>query len=444
MKDDNTQTLRFMPHWTEILKIRRFLPAAAGLLSCAGSLLRGRFGAAAFCIPAAGFAVTLLMLLDAERKRRKTFFEIRGGVLLYLSPSREKRLGRERTERVQTGGGFFTGLLGGTRLRIDSDASRAAWLSVRVSRKNADAIAGRILHPGEETGRIVPGRYSAAVFAFTSQRSTLLLIASAFFTLFAGDGLLFLFPGACLTAAALTDMLLCAVRFRRLSLSRCRSGWMVTGGRMGRRKTFLPDRAVAGAVIHRSPVAVLCGFGSIGLLTRAGRYVPCACRVSRDELRNSAMKLVGVQDDFCARLSETDAVRRTYASGMLPALFAVLLSGYFALCAESVPSRFFACCAGCLMTAAAVRCLAGLACAADFGLYVSPSAFFAGGMKGVCAECCILRRGTVAGLRVSSGLFRRMNGLCSAVPFPSGRRSGVKCRCVSFGALNGFAARFSG
>ncbi len=442
--DDRMRTFRFSPHWTEILKPRVLIPAGAGVCVNAFLLLRGRFGKAEILMISVFLSVSLWTLLSAEIHRRRTIIEIRGEALTCLSPSCEKTLKRQGIDRVEIHGTSVGRILGGVRLRIYSDASSGAWLSVSVSRKRVNEMIGHMIPLGEETGKTVPGRHSAAIYAVTSERTTLLLLASAFFTLSARDSIALNAAGAFLSAAAVMNLLAAFARFRRLSLSRRSRGFIISSGFWGMKRIYLPENAVAGAVIRRSPAAVLCGFGALWMLTYGGALIPCACRVNDGEGVHSAMKLIGAENGYSAKLSDIDAIRKKYASSIIPAVFGVFLSAYFALGAESVPSRFFACLAGAFLTSTAVRGLVGFRCADSFGLNVSPSAIFAGGMKGCSAEYYIFRRGCLAGVRIRSSLFERMNRLCCAIPFTSCGRRGVKCSCVLYGAVNGFTARFCG
>ena len=160
--DDRMRTFRFSPHWTEILKLRVLIPAGAGVCVDAFLLLRGRFGKAEILMISVFLSVSLWTLLSAENRRRRTIIEIRGEVLTCLSPSCEKKLKRQGIDRVEIRGTSVGRILGGVKLRIYSDASSRARLSVSVSRKRVNEIIGHMIPLGEETGKTVPGRHSAA------------------------------------------------------------------------------------------------------------------------------------------------------------------------------------------------------------------------------------------------------------------------------------------
>ena len=286
-----------------------------------------------------------------------------------------------------------------------------------------DEAAGKIMPLGETTGGIVPGGHSALIFALTSERTTLLLVASAFFTVSSGGSSLINALGLTCTAAAALHVLFSAAACRRLSLSRRQNGFVVTAG-FGGGKT------------------ALCGFGSVSLITVGGALIPCACRVNDAGLFQSALKLLGAEASPCSVLSGTESVRKTDAYRTIPASFAAFLSVYFSLCGSGGFFRLFACLSGTLMSAVTLRCIVGFLCGGDLGMKVSPSVVLAGGMNGCCPEYFLIRRGNVSEIRISSGILRRMNGLCSARAVASGKRRSVRCRCVSYGALNGFASRF--
>lgn len=436
--------VRFTPHWTDILHFRTFIPAVLGTVFAFVRTINGKFGTTGVILSALFFSITLAILLFSEIRRRRTTYEITGGLLKAATPSRQAALRLQNTERVEIGGTWVMKLFGGARLKVYSDASRKAWLSVRVSKKHAKAIAKQIVPLGEETGRMISVGHSSAVYAITTQRTTLLLIASAFFTISARNSIWLNTFSACLLAAATTDMLYTAVHYRGLSLLRFHNGFRVTEGFFGSKESFLPDSAIAGAVIRRSPAALLCGFGSLGLITSGGNVILCACRINCDDTISIAMKLIGTQDNFSARLSDTAAIRKQYAFEIIPTLFFLFLSAYFAVSLENPAARFFACLAGTFTISAAISCIVGFSFAGCFGLKISPSVVFAGGMYGCNVDDYYYRRNCISGVRVSSGVFRRMNGLCSAQPFTGNGRHGVKCRCVSYGAVNGFAARFCG
>lgn len=433
---------RFTPHWTDILRIRILIPAATGLFFAAFSLMTGKFSTAAIVISSALAGASLLMLLQSEIRRRRTAIEVRDGLLRYVSPSCEKTLAIRHIDRVETGGLWGVSLPGAVRLTVYSQACGRAWLSVRLHRMRLDEAAGKIMPLGETTGGIVPGGHSALIFALTSERTTLLLVASAFFTVSSGGSSLINALGLTCTAAAALHVLFSAAACRRLSLSRRQNGFVVTAGFGGGKKTVLHGDAVSGAVIRRSPVAALCGFGSVSLITVGGALIPCACRVNDAGLFQSALKLLGAEASPCSVLSGTESVRKTDAYRTIPASFAAFLSVYFSLCGSGGFFRLFACLSGTLMSAVTLRCIVGFLCGGDLGMKVSPSVVLAGGMNGCCPEYFLIRRGNVSEIRISSGILRRMNGLCSARAVASGKKRSVRCRCVSYGALNGFASRF--
>lgn len=444
LNEEYTDAFRFHPHWTDSVKVRSLIPAAVGMIFAAESLLHGRLDINRILIITILFIAALLQQLFSEIRRRKTSLEIRDCVLKFVSPDKEKTLVFQNTERVEIHEKKFIRILGGTTLRIYSGNSRGAWINVKVSNRDAENIALRIIPLGNETGRVIQARHSALIFAVTSQRITLLLTFSVFFTLFSGKSIPLNSVGFTLTATALADMTISYFRFRGLSLSRCRNGFLIRKEFFGIMRIFLPEEYVAGEVVQCSPLAELCGFGSLSLITSCGKVIRFACRVRREDLWNSATRVLESAGVFCTKLSDNDKIRKRYASALFPATILVILSAYFAYTAEEMLARFILCCSGSILTALSLRYLTGFLCSDRFGLNLSPSSFFAGGMKGLCAEFYILRRGSVAGFCVKSSLFQRMNGLSSAVPCISGGGPVIKCNCVSYGALNGLTARLSG
>ena len=447
-EEEHRPSVSFKPHWTEILKPSCLLPIACAGIIAVFFFMRGKTGMTQMLILASVSAIALMTVLFAEKKRRYTSVEITGGLLKIKLPSGEKTLRLEMAERVEIRNTPVFPLLGSVRLKVYSDASRKAWLSVRIDKRQAGAIVDAVAGLGAETGRILPGRHSGAVYAITSERTTWLLIATAFFTLFLGKyvgknvGLHLL--AALPLALAAADMICSAAYCQRLSLTRHACGIQVTAGFLGGRRIFRPDGSMVGVAATCSPAGLLCGRGSLRLITSGGARLLCACSVRNDELTGTALRLIKANKSHGSSFSDGDALRRKYTFQMIASLFAAFLAALLALRTENPNVCVFACAAGTIMTAAAIRSLAGMRCAGSFGLKISPSAVCAGGTAGCSAAYCCYKRDCIAGVRISSAIFRRMNDLCSAAPFPKGGRAGVKCTCVYYGAVNGLASRFCG
>lgn len=439
---DVSSTVRFTPHWTQSFPPHILLPAAVSAVSAAILLIRGEWDTGGMIVFACVFALSPVMALWAEVRRRRTVCEIRGGLVIYRTPSIEKKLRLDRAERTEIRVSPFSRLTGCVKLTLYPDFSRRAWLSVRIPRQSAAAVIDTTAPIGTEIGRIHPGRHSSAIFAVTSDQSALLLITSAYFTLFA-KGSRGINALALLTlAAAIIHMLLSFAKHRRLLLSRHQNGCRVTTGFLGGKSIFIPDRAAVGAVVRYSHAGTICGFGSVSLISSGGTEILVACHVGQSEGKDMAFRLLRTAGGTNALLSQPETLKKDASAALAASLFAALIAAFVCIRSESDVVRTLSCVCGAFMFGTAMRCLAGLTNADRSGLRISPSVLCAGGVSVRGSEYCFLRRECVAGMRISSRLLRRMNGLCSAVVFAKGGIRSVKCRCVPVLALDGLVNRF--
>ena len=443
--NERAEAVRFTPHGTDVLRLRRFLPSAAGALCAFVWLMQGRdlpAGAYLLYTAASLLALTLVLLPAAEIRRRHTSCEMDGGCLTFRSPTGEKKLRLDCVVRVEIRRSAIRRLFGCAELNIYSDTTHRVWASVVLPEQTAESVMKAAVFPGKETGRIIPGRHSAAVCALTSGRATLLLMFSGWFTLLSRESRLMNVAAFLLLAAALFDMLHTGIRWGHISFVRMQEGCRVTAGLFGGRDIYIPERAITGAVFRQSPLGVLCGFGSMVLLTSDGGEIPVACRVREDGAVYDALRLIRAEGKAGRDLSQPDELRRKNIVSLVVSLFAAFLAGMAALRSDDPLIRTVLCGSAGACTVAALRSLVGMSCAGSLGLRVSPSAVYFGGMSGCSAVRIFLLLRQIAGVRVKSGLFMRMNGLCSAQPYAKGKGKGTPCSCVSYGALNGLVSRF--
>ena len=446
MKDRRDSALHFSPHWTETCKAANFIPAAAGGVFLTGRIVDGVFSPMEISVAAAGVMLSLFMLLLSGRMRRQTRLEI-GSCIRLRNDRGEKVLMYDGLEYVEICGSAVARALGGVRVRLYSDSRRKAWLSVMLAKESAETlrrcIAEKYQTTDEDTiGKIMPGRHSAAAYAITSERTVLLLIASAQFTLLGGKSPVIFVIGSSLLIAAVLNIVFTAAHTRGLSLIHTRGGYDVSLGFFGGKRLFLPENSVVGTAVHCGPASAVCGAGTVWLICRSGRRIPCVRWLSSEEAVKTALRLIDKEAGVGRGMNDTDTLRGNYSRQLAAALFCSFLCGLWALRAHSETVRFVACVCGIVMNAAVLRGCVGLKYAAKLGLQISPSAVCAGGSVMCGAEHDCIKRDCIAGLRINSTVFQRMNNLCSARLFTKGRGAGVWCRCVSYSALNGFAGRF--
>ncbi len=434
--------IRLTPHWSDVFHLRYLVPAAVGVVLAAVAAIRGESVRGGLSAAAILLAITLLLLLVVEKKRRSASVELSGEWLFYSFGRSRRKLRLNGEERVEICRSPLLRLLGCVEMKVYSGVTKREWLSVRLPEKAAKAAVRAMVPCGAVTGRILPGRHSAAVCALTSERPVLLLIFSAYFTLFSGENRMMNDVSVLLLASATCEFLRCFAKHRGLSLIRMENGCLVTSGTWKSREIYIPEKGIAGAWFRRSPAHVLCGFGCLSLITSGGTEIPVACRVRGDEGREAALRLIGAQDRTCVELYQPDSLRKQYAALFAATVFAAFVSTLLAFRHNDAGSRALLCTAAAFHTAAALRGLVGMRCAGGFGLRLSASAVFSGGMRGCTAWQSFIRREHIAGIRVRSGLFMRMNGMCTAQPYTRGGRKAPECRCVSYESMNGLVSRF--
>lgn len=446
LDDATAGTVRFAPHRAETFKAYNFLPAAAAFVYAAFFIAEGSFSLSncEIIITAAMFAATPALLLYAEIRRRRTVCELRGKVLKYSSLTQSKKMRLAHIERVEICGTPILRLIGCVRLKIYSDMSRRAWLSVAIPAETAAPVIGTAVSPGPEVGRIMPGRHSVAVYSVTSELTAVLLVFSAYFSLFAGNNAGMNIAALLMLAAAIFDIARSAAGHFRLSFTRNETGCRVETGLFFTKTVYIPECSIIGAVVRRTAAGILCGFGSLCILTSGGNEILVACRVSESELTHSALKLIKAEVRTKTVLSVTDAIKNSFIAGLIISLFAAFIAASLAVQSDDPTLRAISCTAAALMTVNGMRQLMGLRCADGLELTVTPSVICSGGMSPCGTGQFFISRGCISGVRVHSDIFQRMNGMCSAAPFAAGGTRGGNCRFVSYGALNGFISRFSG
>ena len=365
-----------------------------------------------------------------------------GGLLKYKSPRYEKLLRLDCVERVELYRTFLSRFSRRKKIKIYSDASRRAWLSVRIPEKSAEAMLKALASYGPETGRILPGPHSAAVCAITSGRTAALLIMSAFFTAFGAESAVMNIIAALSLAIAFAHILFTAAAQKNLSLIRHVCGISLTKGFSGSKTIFIPDKAVTGAVFRQGPAGIICGSGSVGLITAGGSEITCASHVSRSETENIIWRLIGASGGTCTVLSGKEELKKNYVRKLTVSLFAAFSGTILAFTTDNEPFLILTCPVGAIMTYIAIDCLIGLKSADVSGLKIFPSAIFASGTVNCMNTSYCIKRNCVSEVRIRSGIFRRMNDMCITEPVPKGRRHSVKCACVPYKAATGFLRRF--
>ena len=179
--------IRLTPHWSDVFHLRYLVPAAVGVVLAAVAAIRGESVRGGLSAAAILLAITLLLLLTVEKKRRSASVELSGEWLFYSFGRSRRKLRLNGEERVEICRSPLLRLLGCVEMKVYSGVTKRAWLSVRLPEKAAKAAVRAMVPCGAVTGRILPGRHSAAVCALTSERPVLLLIFSAYFTLFSGE-----------------------------------------------------------------------------------------------------------------------------------------------------------------------------------------------------------------------------------------------------------------
>ncbi|MBQ9902083.1 MAG: hypothetical protein IJM51_06835 [Clostridia bacterium] len=394
------------------------------------------------------FFSTALVLISAVligynlHINRHTACRIDCGIISVTSPRGEKRLKLSCLDRVECSCGLLSGYSGIRRVRIYSQVSGKPWLSFRLAGKDWEALLDALFPPCGQTGRTVSGKYSSAVYALISEKTVIPVVVSLEFTLLSGESLVMNLFACVMLTAALLNMLISALSSGRCSLIRHGNYFCVTSGIAGGRKIFLPESSVVGAMVRRSPGELLCGTGSLRLMTESGKKILCIRMLPEREFPSAVFGLLDAEGNACVSFSDLNGLSRRYAVRLGWSLFCSFLTACFSFRTGETALRFPLCLALSGFTVAAVGYTAGFVCASRFGLKVSPSCVLSAGIDGIGAEYVYLRRCKVAGLRASSPLFQRMNDRCRAGILTGAGDTGVWSDCVPYRALMEFAGRF--
>ena len=328
-----------------------------------------------------------------------------------------------------------------------SDCEKKPWMSVVLAEDQAERLLTCVMktesdESGHAFGKVVRGKHSAAMAALTSLHSVPLVLASVQFALFSGGSKGMIIIAFILLAAALLCMLYAAVRCRGLSLVRRSNGFEVMWGLLRRKHAFVPDEAVSGIHVSCSPASVLFRSGTVSLICRGGREIRCMCSVAPGEAFHTALKLIGAADSPKTSLSDVSSLCRRYVAMLTAFSTILLLVWFYAWSGDAERVRTVFCLFGVILSWAVLHCAVGLACAGSFGLEVTPSAVFAGGMGIFSAKYSFIRRGQLSGFRISSTFLEQSRNLCSVIPFVTGYRASACCRCIPYGETNGLLGRF--
>ena len=437
----------FYPHWSVILWRGNLLPATAGAVYATVAVISGEVDMTSVFVIAFSAAVSVALLLRAEWKRRRTVLEIGSGLLKATDPYCEKSMRLESCWIAETDPMSVHRLFGGVRVRVFSDSSHRAWISTVLSSESADRMTecfsrycdAEEYHSAET---ILSGGFSAAIHAITSEFTMLTIAVAALLTLFGGVSDMMNLLASALLMAAVFNALLITVNSRGLSVCRRQGGYDVTLGLFGAKRLLIPDRSVDGVRVHCSPADIPCGTGTMELICFGGRRIPCICRSELCRLERISRRLTETNAENGILLSDIDALRRKYTRLLATALSIMVPAVYVSFRSEDEITSFFAGTAAAVIFAEVIRCCVGLQCASRFGIKVTPSVVFTGGMSMLGADYCFYKRGSVAGVRMSSPLLMRTRDLCGAAPFPRGGRRYVRGDCIPYSAMKGFADRF--
>ena len=434
--------LRFSPHPSGACHPSVLIVFGTGVVYGIILLVNGRPDRPAIALLSALIILPLLAVLCLLHRYRHTVCEIRRDTVSVTSPRGERILKRGSLDRVEVCSGVLSGIPRIRRVRIYSHAAGKAWLSVWLSGKDSDALIRALVPPGRETGRTVSARYSSAAYALVSENTVLPFLFSLEFTVLAGDSLVMMTAAGGMLALSLLNMLAALVSSGGMSLTRWEDGGCVITGFRGFRRAYIPGSSVVGVTVRRSPGELLCGTGSVYLMTESGRKIPCMRMLPARDILPAVCGMLGVGEKNAVCFSGEKAASKEYAVGFAASFFASFLTAFFSWSAKGASLRLVLCLASAGFVFVAVRNLAGVFCSSGTGLKVSASCWFSAGTAGCSCVYLCLKRQKVAGIRINSPLLGRTDDLCSAGLLTGSGRSCVWNRCVPYGAIQGFAGRF--
>ena len=436
---DDSAAVRFSPHLSDACRPHLLMVFAAGLLYGVFLLVNGsrnRMGLALSCVL---MGVSLIAALLCWRKNRRTVCEITQGACRVVSPGGEKTMKLCALDRVEVRSGIFPG---SGRVRIYSHAAHRAWLSVRLSEKDSQALVDAAVQLGKETGRTLSGRHSTVAYALASEKTAAPVIVSLQFMLLAGGSMAMNAMAYAMLWAAVGNIVVTVLSSCRLSLIRYENGCRVSMGWLWYRSVFIPDGSMAGAAVRRGPAELLCGTGSVCLVTEGGSKIPCMRMLPEKEILPDVRRILDAQGKAFVSFCDEKTLSRQYALQFTAGMFSSVLTAIFAFMADDTALRFLTCMGFSFFTLSAIGSLAGMRCASRWGLKVSPSCVLSAGTAGCCCVALCVRRHKISGIQIHSPLLWRMNDLCRAGLLTGVGSSGVWSEGVAYDALKSFVCRF--
>ena len=375
----------FSPHWSASVRPEMILCAAAGGLYALIAVIRGDFGPDGWAVMALSAVVAAVRFVIAEYGRRHTLWRIDRNSIKAAGPGAEKIMRLDSLVFIECRYVSYYGIFGGVRVSIFSDGVRGVWISSVLSKEQAKRLMNFVRSASagncEAEEKLVPGRLSSLAHAVTSERTLFLMMVSAQLTVLAEEGGLINLIAPALLLSAVVNSILTAVYGCGMSFCLTRYGCEVALGIGGGRKLLIPKNAVAGVRVCCGPADVICGTGSMELVCRGGRTIPCLLRERCAKLKEYAMRLTDAGGESGAVLSDTDALRKEYAMGLIGSLSGGMIGALLVFSSDSLTVRMLAAAAVNILALAAVRCCTGMKCACQFGIRMSPAAVSATGEK---------------------------------------------------------------
>lgn len=441
-REDYGTVCRFTPHLSDACKLPVLISFAAGIGACVFLLVKGNPERLEMALSCMLIGVSLIAMLYGWRRNRRTVCEITRSTVRVASPGREKTMKLGALDRVEVCRGVFSGILGSMRVRIYSQAAQKAWLSVRLSEKDCEALIRSTVPLGRETGRTLSGRYSTVAYALASERTVVPVVVSLQFTLLAGKNAVMNLFAFMMLSLALWNMLVIVLSSYRLSLVRYGNGCRVSMGTVRYKSIFIPESSLTGAEVRRSPAELLCGTGSVGLVTACGRKIPCMRMLPAADILPAVRRILDTEGKAFVSFCDEKALFRQYAVKFTSELFSAVLAAIFTFMTDVTILRFLSCMGFSAFSLAAIGSLAGTLCVSRLGLKVSPSFVLSAGTVGCCCVALCVRRHMISGIQTESPLLWQMDDLCRAGLLTGFGASGVWSRGVAYDALKAFACRF--